>query len=229
MDTAEIDFEEFIVAWMQLHRSVLAAVAVAAPRQDNQFLPSKITDACNGLEALAASLWKPPPLGLDDEHILKVLKDGGINSKKRNGIRSILVMRQSTLEDKLGQLAKTLGHESASWLLGPSIPHWAELVARLRNSLTHGSPLPDGLSDDIPFQVMALQSATAVLQLALLRNAGYDNPMSTTPGELLWHADTKVTSHPNSPFVRHLETIASHSSQWDSWYRRLHQIPQEGT
>jgi hypothetical protein len=42
--------------------------------------------------------------------------------------------------------------------------------------------LPGGLGDDIPFIVTAQRSAVAVLRLALLSNAGYTNPMSSSPG-----------------------------------------------
>jgi len=50
----------------------MAAVAVAAPRDDKQFLTSKLVDTCNGLEVLAAHVLGDPMLRQDDEAVLQV-------------------------------------------------------------------------------------------------------------------------------------------------------------
>jgi hypothetical protein len=57
-----------------------------------------------------------------------VPKDAGCNRTLPEDIKSILLMRRRTLEDKLIQLAATLGLESATWLLGPSVSDWAHLA-----------------------------------------------------------------------------------------------------
>jgi hypothetical protein len=225
LDTAEINFEPFIKAWMLLHKRATTAVAVAAPRDDKQFLTSKLVDTCNGLEALAAHVLGEPMLQEDDEAVLQVLKDAGCNRKLREGIKFCLLMRRRTLEEKLIQLAAKLGPESATWLLGPSISDWAQLVAGLRNSLAHGFQLPGGLSDDIPFIVTAQRSAVAVLRLALLSNAGYTNPMSSSPGELLWWNGRKIMGHPNSSFFHEVESIAADATHWAAWQQRLRPHP----
>jgi hypothetical protein len=124
----------------------MAAVAVAAPRDDRQFITSKLVETCNGLETLAVHIWEKPRLHKNDEAVLQALKDCGVNRKRREDIKSILLMRRWTLEDKLIQLAAMLGPESAAWLLGPSIKDWATLVVRLRNSLTHGSRCREDLA-----------------------------------------------------------------------------------
>jgi hypothetical protein len=57
---------------MLLHEEAMAAVAVAAPRDDKQFLTSKLVDTCNGLEVLAAHVLGDPMLRQDDEAVLQV-------------------------------------------------------------------------------------------------------------------------------------------------------------
>jgi hypothetical protein len=220
-DTAEIEFGSFITAWILLHERVMAAVASAAPRDDQQFVTSKLVDVCNGLEALAVYIWDESELLSQDLIALKVLKDGNVDKDLQRYIKRSLRMRRWTLEDKLVRLAAMLGPESAAWLLGPSTKDWAHLVVRLRNSLAHGSRLPGGLSDDLQFIVTAQRSTMAVLQLALLSHAGYANPMSKHPGELLWCAGNRVAGHPNSALFWEFEAIANHSVRWTEWRRRL--------
>jgi hypothetical protein len=86
--------------------------------------------------------------------------------------------------------------------------------------------LRGGLSDDIPFMVTAQRSAMAVLRLALLSRAGYTNPMSTNPSELLWCKGHKAVGHPNSSFFHEVEGIATYASDWANWRRRLQITPQ---
>lgn len=114
-------------------------------------MTSKLVDTCNGLETLANYMWAAPGLTPADEDLLGTLKECGVNRDRRDDVKAALLQRRRRLEDKLVQLAGTLGTDSASWLLGPDIQRWAHLVARLRNSIAHGYQLPAGLSDDIPF------------------------------------------------------------------------------
>lgn len=223
MDTAEVNFKEFIVNWLSLSEGAVTAVAIAAPRDSGQYVDTNVVEACNALEALASHLWSRPTLNAQDEDVLRKLLDAGVTSETRRYIRSQLLARRWRLEDKLVGLAGMLGAESAAWLLGPSLEDWAHLVARLRNSLTHGFRLPGGLSDDVGFIITAQRSATAVLRLALLRSAGYGNPLSPTRGELLYASERPTVGHPNSDLFREFKDIASYAAEWSGWRSRLDQ------
>lgn len=220
-DTSEIEFSSFIRAWMNLWDTALMAVAMATPRNTDQPVQSRLVDVCNGLEALAVRLWEPPGLTADEESILTILKDNKVNARRRGRVKSGLQMSKWPLEDKLTRLGGLFGAESSAWLLGPSTRTWAHLVARLRNSLAHGSTLKGGLSDDHPFVIMAYMSAAAVLRLALLSSAGFINRSSKTPGELLSAHGERATGHPNSPLFHRLEDVASFAGHWATWSARL--------
>ena len=220
-DTAEIAFEPFIRAWIRLHEDATGAMAAAAPRDDRQFVTSKLIETCNGVEELAALEWDPPEASDEDTNVLTLLKAGSVSRDLRDFVGFHLRLRRWSLADKLERLAGLAGPESVAWLLGPSISEWARLVSRLRNSLAHGKKLPGGLSDDMPFVITAQFSATAVLRLALLRLAGYENPLSKAPGELLWSGGKPVVGHPNSDLFHEFETVASYSGQWKVWLDRL--------
>lgn len=220
-DTSEIEFSSFIRAWLNLWDTALMAVAMATPKNNGQTVQSRLVDVCNGLEALAVQLWEPPALSDDEELVLAILKDNEVDTRLRRRVKSGLRMSKWPLEDKLIQLAGLLGTESSAWLLGPSTRTWAHLVARLRNSLAHGSTLNGGLSDDHPFVIMTYMSAAAVLRLALLSSAGFTNPSSQTPGELLWARGKRATGHPNSPVFHRLEDVARYAGHWATWSARL--------
>lgn len=216
-DTAEINFASFIPRWIGLGKNVLAAVGAATPRDDRQFVQSKFLDACNGLEALALHKWDESTATADDVELLKRLKDCGLNGKMRDAVKRTLQMRRFPLSKKLERLAETIGEESATWLLGDPISDWATLTTDFRNSLAHGFAMDGGLADDDRFVLMAEESATAVLRLALLVEAGYVNMRSPKAGELLRHKGRKTAGHPNSQLFDTLAVVAHHSGHWRRW------------
>lgn len=216
-DTAEVDFPTFIPRWLQLCQDLPAAVGAAVPREDGQFVQSKFLDACNGLEALAAHKWDDSPSTDKELELLERLKDLGVNRDFRDAVKLTLRMRRFPLHKKLERLASSFGEESARWLLGQPVSAWADLSAGLRNSLAHGFAMTGGLGDDDLFVVMAQQAATTVLRLALLREAGYTNERSPSPGELLRHAGNQSVGHPNSQLFRDLTFVARHADHWARW------------
>lgn len=215
-DTADIDFSSFIRHWLDLCEQVPVAIGSAAPRDDRQFLQSKLIDACNGLEALASHIWADAAPSIKDTRLLEQLKDFGLNRDFRDSVKMALQMRRFPLSKKLEQLAETIGADSAKWLLG-DVPVWADLTSGLRNSLAHGFAMDGRLGDDIEFVLLAEESATAVLRLALLRQAGYENKRSSKPGELLHSDGRSVAGHRNSRIFDTLEVVAHHSDHWQHW------------
>ncbi|WP_353952154.1 HEPN domain-containing protein [Knoellia sp. S7-12] len=215
-DTADIEFSAFIPRWLALCEQVPVAIGAAAPRDDRQFLQSKLIDACNGLEALASHIWADATPSTKDTELLEQLKEFGLNRDFRDSVKLTLQMRHFPLSKKLEQLAQTIGADSAAWLLG-DVPVWAELTAGLRNSLAHGFAMDGRLGDDIEFVLLAEESATAVLRLALLREAGYDNSRSSTPGELLHSDGRSVAGHRNSHIFDTLKVVAHHCDHWQHW------------
>lgn len=219
-DTSEIEFSDLIRSWLDLWDTALMAVIAASPTSTDQSVQSRLVDISNGLEALAVRLWEPPGLSADEDSVLAILKDNKVNAKLRGRVKSGLRISKWPLEDKLIRLAGTFGAQSAAWLLGPSTRSWAHLVSRLRNSLAHGFTLNDGLSDDAPFVIMTQMSAEAVLRLALLSSAGFTNPGSQTPGELLWVGGKLATGHPNSSLFHGFQNVASFAGHWATWSAR---------
>lgn len=217
-DTAEVEFASFMPRWLELCREVPVAIGAAAPRDDRRFVQGKLIDSCNGLEALASHKWGKPVASTRDAELLARLKECGLNREFRDSVKLTLQMQRFPLRKKLQQLAHTIGEESAAWLLG-TVPVWADLIADFRNSLTHGFALDGGLGYDIDFVLMAEESATAVLRLALLEEAGYKNACSPKPGELLRHGGQTIAGHPNSLAFDKLNVIAHHSECWPQWKR----------
>ena len=158
LDTAEIDFEPFINAWILLHEKAMAAVAVAAPRNDKQFLTSKLVDTRNGLEALASQCWVTQ---CSDKRMrrLQVLKDAGCNRRPRETTKSCLLMRRRTLEESSsGSLPRSVPNRPLGcsvlrsvtghtwWQVGgtpsPTVSHYPEGSATTsRSSLRHSGRL----------------------------------------------------------------------------------------
>ncbi|MFD6447699.1 HEPN domain-containing protein [Promicromonospora sp. NPDC060204] len=200
--------------------------SVIAPRDGLAYVTTRLTDVCNGVEALAAQRWgsNKSELPQADVAILNALKVAdGIPAKSRRRVENLL-RRDWTLQSKLELLAQDLGEESSRWLLGPSVSDWALLVVRLRNSVAHGSVLPGGLSSDAHFLTFAYETLAAVLQLALFRVCGYENPQAEAGGELLRAPGRFVASHPYSTFYRRLEQLAQQAGFWAVWRQRLDDV-----
>lgn len=220
-DTAEVNFGEFVNSWIDLHSRATGAVAAAAPRDDHTFVTSKLVELCNGAEELAGLKWGAPDLSPEDQATLDDLKAAGLPARPRKLVCDSLRAHHWTLAQKLERLARLAGQESAEWLLGPSVSDWSGLIARLRNSIAHGSRLPGGLSNDVEFLIAAQLSVAAVLRLALLSVAGYENQLSTSSGELLWSSGTRAAGHPNSDLFNDFEAVSSYSAHWRTWLDRL--------
>lgn len=223
-DTSEVNVEDFITRWLELNAAALQATAIAAQRSSNQFIVSRLVEAANAVETFAGFAW-PPNTRADeeDESIVGLLREHGVKSDLRRYIKKQLELRRTgSLADKLVRLAQMLGPFSASWLLGPSLRVWADVVARLRNSVTHGFELPKGLSHDRELQQAAVLTTELVLRLALLRWAGFSN---SNPGraetELLHSQDQVVASHPNSDLFRSCDFARKYAASWQLWGQRL--------
>jgi hypothetical protein len=168
------------------------------------------------LEALASHIWADVSPSIKDTKLLEQLREFGLNRDFRDSVKVTLQLRRFPLSKKLEQLAQTIGVDSATWLLG-DVSVWAELTAGLRNSLAHGFAMDGRLGDDVEFVVLAKESATAVLRLALLREAGYDNGRSSRPGELLHSEGRSVAGHRSSHLFDNLNVVALHSDHWQHW------------
>ncbi|MFI8523035.1 HEPN domain-containing protein [Promicromonospora sukumoe] len=223
-DTADIDFDAFVREWLRLYEAAPIVASVVAPRSEKTYVTTLLTDVCNGAEALAAYRWGSGKgdLSAADVAVMEALVAQKIPSRTRRRVENLL-LRDATLQSKLEALARDAGEESIRWLVGPDVPAWARLVVRLRNSLAHGSSLPNGLSDDIHFVVMAYETLSAVLRISLFKTCGYTNRMSKVNGEILWAEGRSVVGHPNSAFYQHVTFLASQSTYWAEWDRRLDQ------
>ncbi|BAK33759.1 hypothetical protein MLP_07450 [Microlunatus phosphovorus NM-1] len=226
-DTSEIGFASFVNKWHNLHQTALVACSAAAPREDAMYLSSRLIQGANGVEALAATRVVP----ISQEHHLlvaeveKALEVGEIARDTRKYlIKQLEYQRQGTLSTKLVGLARSLGQESAAWLLGPKLGVWADVVAKVRNSLTHGSQLSDGLSADTELLWACDLSVTVVLRLALLVECGFTNRQGPpgANGEIFIFRDEKIASHPNSNLYELAARLAEYSPYWKQWNQRLH-------
>lgn len=220
-DTSEIDFEPFICRWLELGQSAPIAIAAAAPRKDGRFVSTQLVDTANAIEAISHAIFKDPELDDRDKNVVKILQEASIDSDLRRHITYQLKMRHSNLESKLIAFASRIGSDSARWLLGPSIKAWAYVAMRVRNSLVHGKPLPEGLSADFMLEDLVERSMTAVLQLGVLYEAGYRNKLSQVPGEMLQASGKCIAGHPNSNLFRRLTNLASYAPQWIPWCQML--------
>lgn len=221
LDTAEVEFESFVQSWLRLHADAPIVVESAAPpRQSRQVATSRLVETCNAVEALASRAWARPSLRPQDIKILDALKSGGASTRDRKAVEGYLRQRSWPLDAKLERVARSIGEQSSDWLLG-SVIDWAYLVMRLRNTVSHGSPLPDGLSHDVEFVIEAQRSLAAVLRLAVLRACGYTNPLGPGREELLWSARGVAASHRNSRTFRELEGVAASAPLWPVWRTRL--------
>lgn len=220
-DTSEVDYSSLIAAWLVLRERVPLVDTLIAPQHGaDASVQVMLLAQCSALEALAQHYWERPGLSESDRQILDALEHGGINSKRRSMVENQLRQRRWPLEHKLVTAAALAGDHSSQRLLG-SIPDWAHLVMRLRNSLAHGLQLPAGLGQNVEFVVEAQRSVAAVLQLAVLNHLGYTNRLGSQTGELLWFESGTVASHVDSDFFDELKHLATRSSQWEQWRRQL--------
>jgi len=222
-DTDEIDFPAFVGEWIRLHTEAAGVGAAVDPGRSRTFVTSMLIDGCNAVEALANRCWTDGPgeLRPEDQAVIALLAEARVHRDTRRGIQRYLRQRRWSLQAKLERAAESLGPDSAAWLLGPSVSDWAHLISRLRNSVAHGSSLPDGLDGDMSFVLLAHESLNAVLTLTLFKQCGYTNRLSKISGELLRSGGKSIVSHPNSGLSRELEEIASRSGEWAEWRRRL--------
>lgn len=219
-DTWEIDFPAFIETWLTLAAERYALIGFATPRATGMTVETSLIEACNGLEALATLTIQRPALSDADERLLDQLRDLDVGSKQRRGYKRYLQISKSSLQSRLVELARSLGLESAEWLLGTPLEHWAGAVAHLRNSLAHGSTLPEQLGEDLTFVGLAKDSVTIVLRLALLRYVGYTNMRGGRHGELLQFEGRPAAGHPNSNLFRESVEVARYAHRWTDWNQR---------
>lgn len=228
-DTSEVEFDGFMKEWLRIFRNSPGIAAVAAPRRDRPFVTTVLVDACNAVEALAALLWDEdrPGLQAEDRRVLEAL-EGKVKGRTHKDIERYLTQRRWSLSSKLVRLAEFIGPESSRWLVGSRLEDWAEVTARLRNSLAHGSRMNGGMSDDWDFHIAASQALTAITRLGLLRATGYTNPLAKAPrGELLYSRGRPIVSHNNSPFFHQLEGVAERAPDWAAWRQRIDATEQQ--
>lgn len=221
VDTSDIDFDNFIRRWVRLHDKAVAAVASAAPNLHTGYLSTEIIDACTALEHLAVGVMPEPVLTDAEARALEALETAGVGSKLRKRAERAYLQGHQSFEAKLIAVAETLGEESARWILGDNLKYWAHCVMRLRNSLVHGGPLPDGMTDDVPFSVAVLRTVRTVLRFGLLVEAGYANRAAGEPAELFRRDGASTIGHPSAEYIWELNWLSDVSGYWSGWYGRI--------
>jgi len=217
----EVDTALFLRRWLELSTSAPMIAAAAAPNAAVGSMPGDIQDLCNAVEWLFARIDGPEERTVrpKDEAILDAMAGSAFNSDQRRRVKHLLTQSgQVTLEQKLVRLAGMLGAESSAWMLG-SVSDWAYVIARVRNSLTHGFVVPG--HDDVRMLGDAYLTLTAVLQLALLNHCGYTNARCPVPGEMLWGGGELMRGTRDAHIVDRTESLAARSDEWALWARSM--------
>lgn len=217
----EVDTALFLRRWLEMSTSAPMIAAAAAPDAGVGSMQSDIQDLCNAVEWLFARIDGPEERTVQpkDQAILDAMEGSSLNSDQRRRIKHLLTQsNQVTLEQKLVRLTGMLGAESSAWLLG-SVSDWAYVIARARNSLTHGFVVPG--HDDVRMLGDAYLSLTAVLQLALLNHCGYTNELCPVPGEMLWAGGELMRGTRDAHIVDRTESLAAKSDEWAVWARSM--------
>jgi hypothetical protein len=114
------------------------------------------------------------------------------------------------------------GVASAGWLLGDRVRDWAEVVAKVRNLLAHGTQSATAIEQEPAVLVAVLQSVRVVYQLGLLRLAGFDNGQAGDSVELLVDAGgVSQIRHPNSKLAHDIKWVQRLHGEWRGWLKEL--------
>lgn len=218
----EVEVGPFLNRWLEVSESAPMIIAVAAPREGTPVMEGELQDLCNAAEWLYARIAGPEAsagLSASDNAILDAMASAGFNNRQRSRVTYLMSQSgKTTLEHKLGRLAAMLGAESATWLLG-SVKDWAYTVMQVRNSLTHGFPVPG--QDDLRQLGDAMLTLTVVLQFALLNHCGYTNASGPVPGEMLHAGGQPLRGTRDAAITGRAEDLASRSAEWSQRASRL--------
>lgn len=98
---------------------------------------------------------------------------GEVNSRECSRVVSALKhVDEPNLEQRLRDLANSLGDEAANWLLGRNVNDWAMVAATMRNALAHGFPTVHQVETDVAAMAGVLATVKAITHLAMLTHCG---------------------------------------------------------
>lgn len=218
LGTGDVDFETFLPNWIALHCDA-AVWPVLEPAGKGAWLHSQVVEAVSALEAFARQVGRAEHTTTERETRIAAVA-ANLRSDDRRYLRKLLERDRVSLTQRLTRLANSLGPRSAQWLLGESVESWATVVARARNDIAHGLERPGSLVDNIEALFAILDSARAILQLAMLRAAGFTNASTSTPGELLVDERGRCAIRRRNALLAHrLEMIRSRREIWQGLAR----------
>jgi hypothetical protein len=172
----------FIPAWLKLARRCSVPLDAVEPRRRSGALQLQLLDVVNAAETLHRALHEEPTEHPFAESVRKALEDaGGFNGAQRRDVRdAVKVFMGITLEKRLLALAEELGPEVCQWLFNGTVRPWAYVTARIRNVLSHGLTVSDGVHEDPRALAGALYLTEAVITLRLLTQAGLPSGTALT-------------------------------------------------
>lgn len=197
LTSREFELKTTLQRWVDLFRTdpVPALVASEQRPKDRR---TALVQVVNAAETLHRSLkLRPESTGSEmADRVREAMETaGGFNSQERKTARQRLLDRGPSLEQRLKDLAESLGSDFCFWFFQQAMPSWAYVSATLRNSLSHGLDTAHKIDADETAVIAVELSTRAVLQLCLLKAAGVPIEQS------MFHRSSRFVSIANQRLV----------------------------
>jgi hypothetical protein len=221
VSTREVAFETFVPNWIALHVGAPLWPVVGPPEGSGGWLHTQVLEAIAAVESLARIRLEVPNRRSDmQDEIRKAVSS--LDSRTRKYVDRLLRYDGPSLAERLCQVSMLTGVASAGWLLGDRVRDWAEVVAKVRNLLAHGTQSATAIEQEPAVLVAVLQSVRVVYQLGLLRLAGFDNGQAGDSVELLVDAGgVSQIRHPNSKLAHDIKWVQRLHGEWRGWLKEL--------
>jgi len=217
LSTGDIDFGDFLPRWIRLHVDSPSWPVFGRPNGSTGWVHTDVLEAISALESLAREhdeMSNPH----ESEHLLIRGATAHLPRAAKSRVEHLLRFDGPALADRLESVANLIGPASARWLLGEDLRAWANVVARLRNLISHGGRSRSGAEHEPQVVVAVLLAVRVVYQLAMLRLAGFTNRQDGEATELLVDgAGHSVIGHPNSALAHKFADVRASRDAWKVW------------